>query len=120
MAPYINPTGFMEEFDDTKKQKSHKLLKHYADRIKAKQVAVRAIALAGEPKQEIVRKVKELKADVLLIGSRQLGAVKRTLLGSVSDYCAHNAHCTVVTIKANPTHPEGKHEMRNIFHRKSQ
>jgi nucleotide-binding universal stress UspA family protein len=74
----------------------------------------------GEPKLEIVRKVTELNADVLLIGSRQLGSVKRALLGSVSDYCVHNSPCTVITIKAHPTHPEGKHEYKNIFQRKSQ
>jgi hypothetical protein len=34
MAPYINPTGFIEEYDDKKKIKSHTLLKAYADRLK--------------------------------------------------------------------------------------
>lgn len=48
--------------------------KHYFIK---KKVAVRAIALAGEPKVEIIRKVTELNADVLLLGSRRLGTVQR-------------------------------------------
>ncbi|KAI7901633.1 uncharacterized protein BX663DRAFT_513493 [Cokeromyces recurvatus] len=119
-APIINPVGFIEELDSTRKIKSHQLLKSYADRLKDSNIAVRAIALLGEPKVEIVRKVKELKADILIMGSRRLGTVKRALLGSVSDYCSHHCSCSVIIVKAHPDHPEGKHEMKNLFQRKSQ
>ncbi|OBZ87725.1 Universal stress protein A-like protein [Choanephora cucurbitarum] len=119
MAPYFNPTGFIEEFDETKKLKSHALLKHYADRLSAMHVAaIRAIALIGDPKHEIVRKVTEIKAEVLLLGSRQLSAMQRTFLGSVSDYCAHHAPCTVITIKSHPSH--GHYDSKQLLHRKSQ
>ncbi|KAI9472286.1 MAG: hypothetical protein EXX96DRAFT_583531 [Benjaminiella poitrasii] len=119
ITPYFNPTGFVEELDDTKKIKSHCLLRHYAHKLKDANIAVRAIALLGEPRTEIVRKVTELKADILIMGSRKLGTVKRALLGSVSDYCSHHSPCTVLVVKAHPEHPEGKHEMKNIFQRKS-
>ncbi|KAG2204023.1 uncharacterized protein EV154DRAFT_603805 [Mucor mucedo] len=116
-APYINPTGFIEEFDEKRKIKSHQLLRFYADQLKFANIAVRAIALAGEPKMEIIRKVTELNADVLLLGSRRLGTVKRALLGSVSDYCGHKSPCTVIIVKAHPSHPQGKHELRSVFKR---
>jgi hypothetical protein len=61
--------------------------------------------------------VTELKADVLLIGSRKLGTVKRALLGSVSDYCDHNSPCTVITVRAHPEHPEDTHDYKSIFKR---
>ncbi|KAI8340409.1 hypothetical protein BD560DRAFT_377628 [Blakeslea trispora] len=119
MAPYFNPTGFIEEFDETKKLKSHALLKHYADRLSTIHVAaIRAIALIGEPKHEIVRKVTELKAEALLIGSRQLSTMQRTLLGSVSDHCAHHAPCTVITIKSHTG--SDQHDTKQWLHRKSQ
>lgn len=42
--------------------------------------------------------------DVVVVGSRGMGAVKRALfslvgLGSVSDWCAHNMSCPVIVIK---------------------
>lgn len=42
--------------------------------------------------------------DVLVLGSRGMGAVKRALfslvgLGSVSDWCAHNMTCPVIVVK---------------------
>ncbi|KAI8990090.1 hypothetical protein BDB01DRAFT_780010 [Pilobolus umbonatus] len=119
IAPYINPSNFVEELDDRKKKKSHELLKKYAARIKAQDVAVRAIALLGDPKVEIVRKVTELKADVLLMGSRKLNAVKRALLGSVSDYVSHHSPTTTIIVRANPDHQEGKHEFTSLFRRRA-
>jgi hypothetical protein len=41
IAPYINPTNFIEEFDDRKKIKSHNLLKTYADKLKPFNVSAR-------------------------------------------------------------------------------
>lgn len=37
-APYINPTGFIEEFDERRKIKSHQLLRFYADQLKSANV----------------------------------------------------------------------------------
>jgi nucleotide-binding universal stress UspA family protein len=37
-------------------------------------------------------------ADLLVVGTRGLGAVGRLVLGSVSHYCLHHAHCPVVVI----------------------
>jgi nucleotide-binding universal stress UspA family protein len=37
-------------------------------------------------------------ADLLVVGTRGLGAVGRLVLGSVSNYCLHHARCPVVVI----------------------
>jgi nucleotide-binding universal stress UspA family protein len=39
------------------------------------------------------------RADLLVVGSHGYGAIKRALLGSVSDYCAHHVHCSVMIVK---------------------
>lgn len=33
--------------------------------------------MVGEPKTEILRKCREIKADVVLMGARKMGAIKR-------------------------------------------
>uniref|UniRef100_H2YBS9 UspA domain-containing protein n=2 Tax=Ciona savignyi TaxID=51511 RepID=H2YBS9_CIOSA len=48
---------------------------------------------AGE---SIVKMAEEENCDVIITGSRGLGAVRRTILGSVSDYVLHHAKIPVL------------------------
>ncbi len=38
---------------------------------------------------------EEINAGLVVLGTRGLGSVRRTILGSVSDYVLHHAHCPV-------------------------
>nr|GMD44331.1 Adenine nucleotide alpha hydrolases-like superfamily protein [Ipomoea batatas] len=40
-----------------------------------------------------------MAVDLVVVGSRGLGQIKRAVLGSVSDYCAHHARCPVLIVK---------------------
>ncbi|KAM0843934.1 hypothetical protein ACQ4PT_057391 [Festuca glaucescens] len=53
----------------------------------------------GEPRYVICNAVEKHGADLLVVGSHGYGAIKRAFLGSVSDYCAHHAHCSVMIVK---------------------
>ncbi|KAK7275834.1 hypothetical protein RIF29_16959 [Crotalaria pallida] len=62
---------------------------------------VKTHVVIGDPKEKICDAVEELHADLLVIGSRAFGPIKRMFLGSVSNYCAHHALCPVIIIKGN-------------------
>ncbi|KAH0978163.1 hypothetical protein GBA52_027882 [Prunus armeniaca] len=53
----------------------------------------------GDPKDVICNTVEKLRADTLVMGSHGYGFLKRTLVGSVSDYCAKHVGCPVVIVK---------------------
>jgi nucleotide-binding universal stress UspA family protein len=55
----------------------------------------------GEPDKEIVRLSEELGAGTILIGSRGLGAVRRALMGSVSESVVRHAHCPVFVVRGD-------------------
>lgn len=57
----------------------------------------------GDPRAEIVRQAGDWRADLIVLGARGLGAVKRFLLGSVSDAVARHAHCSVLVVKGRRT-----------------
>ncbi|KAL1350990.1 universal stress protein A-like protein isoform X1 [Arachis stenosperma] len=59
----------------------------------------------GDPRNVLCEAVEKHHASVLVVGSHGYGAIKRAVLGSVSDYCAHHAHCTVMIVKK----PKTKH-----------
>ncbi|GJS23221.1 adenine nucleotide alpha hydrolases-like superfamily protein [Tanacetum coccineum] len=47
---------------------------------------------------------------MLDVGSHGYGAIKRAVLGSVSDYVTHHAHCTVMVVKKpKAIHDENHH-----------
>mgnify|MGYP000436062324 CR=1 FL=1 len=50
----------------------------------------------GDPRTTILEVAKREDVDLLVMGSRGLGAVKRLLLGSVSEYVMHHATCSVL------------------------
>jgi len=55
--------------------------------------------LRSEGKDDVLDVADEERVNILVIGSRGFGIVKRALLGSFSDYCVHNASCPVIVYK---------------------
>ncbi len=53
----------------------------------------------GDARNTLCESVDKHHASILVVGSHGYGAIKRAVLGSVSDYCAHHAHCTVMIVK---------------------
>jgi nucleotide-binding universal stress UspA family protein len=51
------------------------------------------------PSDEIVRFAEQIGADVVVMGSRGLGGIRRALMGSVSDAVVRHAHCPVLVVR---------------------
>lgn len=49
-----------------------------------------------KPGHVICHVADQEKASMIVIGSRGAGKIRRTILGSVSDYVVHHAHCPVL------------------------
>ena len=52
-----------------------------------------------KPGQVICQVANEEKATMIVIGTRGMGKIRRTLLGSVSDYVVHHSGCPVVVCR---------------------
>jgi len=53
----------------------------------------------GRPDAEIVGLAGRLGAGLIVVGSRGLGPLRRTLIGSVSDSVVRHAHCPVMVVR---------------------
>lgn len=63
------------------------------------QVRGRFTMEAGIAGEVIVDMARRESAELVVIGTRGWGKIRRTILGSVSDYVIHHAHCGVLTIR---------------------
>lgn len=52
----------------------------------------------GQPAEEIIALAEELVADLVVVGSRRVGPVKRLIGGSVSEDVVHRASCPVLVV----------------------
>ncbi|HLR03542.1 MAG TPA: universal stress protein [Virgibacillus sp.] len=85
----------LQEVDEKARQtilEAEELMDDYKD-------ACQFIQLEGNARQELIDYADEHAIDLIIIGSRGLGAFKGMLLGSVSQHVVQNARCDVLVIK---------------------
>jgi len=58
----------------------------------------------GHVGEVICRATEEKDVNMLYIGRRGMGKIKRLFIGSTSRYCVEHASCTVVCVKLPPNH----------------
>ena len=63
-------------------------------------------AVLGHPAEEIINAAREPGVDLVVVGARGLGPVKRLVLGSVSERVLHQAPSSVLVVKGR-TAPVG-------------
>ena len=85
-------------------------LRHIAQRVLDEQMerlraaggqVAQAHLLLGRPAEQIVNLSEELGVGVIVIGSRGHSALRRVLLGSVSESVVRHAHCPVFVVRAD-------------------
>ncbi|CAK9186609.1 unnamed protein product [Ilex paraguariensis] len=75
------------------------ILAHALQICSDKHVTVKTQVVIGDPKENICEVVEDLHADLLVMGCRAFGPIKRMFLGSVSNYCSNHAQCPVMIVK---------------------
>jgi nucleotide-binding universal stress UspA family protein len=89
-----------EQMCEKEKEKVKQLEESYAQIMKSAHVSgtIKAV-FSGRPGEIIVETANEEKAIMIIMGTRGMGTLRRTILGSVSDYVVHHAHCPVVVCR---------------------
>ncbi|XP_071082343.1 universal stress protein in QAH/OAS sulfhydrylase 3'region-like [Haliotis cracherodii] len=66
------------------------------DKLKKAKIGGKVKCVYGTPGEVIVKVAVEEKADLIITGTRGLGSIRRTFLGSVSDYVVHLSNVPVL------------------------
>ncbi|XP_023536734.1 universal stress protein A-like protein [Cucurbita pepo subsp. pepo] len=102
--PFGGPTdlevpAFTAAIESHQKRITAAILEH-ASRICAEyKMNVETKVAIGDPKDKICEVAENLHADLLVMGSRAFGPIKRMFLGSVSNYCTNHVECPVIVVK---------------------
>ncbi|GKV35565.1 hypothetical protein SLEP1_g43816 [Rubroshorea leprosula] len=96
---YYPPSEVVDSVKRAQEQKSAAILKKASEMCKEKRITAKTLILDGDPKDMICQATEQIHVDLLIVGSRGLGKVKRAFLGSVSDYCAQHARCPILIVK---------------------
>ncbi|KAA3679433.1 uncharacterized protein DEA37_0008215 [Paragonimus westermani] len=93
--PVFSMTRTIAECIETGKR----LCQQCIEKAKAVNVSSQAfIHVDNRPGPALIKAIAEHHADVVVMGNRGVGVVRRTFLGSVSDYVLHHAHIAVVIV----------------------
>ncbi|CAN6991904.1 unnamed protein product [Brassica rapa subsp. trilocularis] len=92
-------SSMIESVKKAQQEASAALLSRALQMCRAKQIRTETLILEGEAKDMICQAVEQMHVDLLVVGSRGLGKIKRAFIGSVSDYCAHHANCPILIVK---------------------
>jgi len=55
--------------------------------------------IRGEAGHAIVKAAEDFHANMIVTGSRGIGTLRRTILGSISDYIIHHSHVPVIVCR---------------------
>ncbi|GFO21766.1 stress response protein nhax [Plakobranchus ocellatus] len=105
---YVFDREVMEAMLEEEQARIRKDLDAFAQKLKQHGLGgkVKSV-MASKPGEGILKAADEEKADMIVVGSRGLSTLRRTLMGSVSDYLVHHAHIPVAVCK----HPHHLHDL---------
>ena len=97
----VMPDPILEEdLERYSEQRSRELLDAEVQRVRsAGGTVAQAHLMMGEVAREIVHLAEDLRAGLIVMGSRGRGGIRRALMGSVSDSVVRHAHCPVMVVR---------------------
>lgn len=90
---------FYEEAYQKAIEKLENWLKSFTIEAREKNIEADSDYFIGDPGKNICKMAQEWNADLVVIGRRGRSGVSELLLGSVSNYVVHNAHCCVLVVQ---------------------
>lgn len=89
----------LDEMVRDRAKASAKLLRSAAAKLRGKGFRVSTVMREGDVRREIVQEAEKWKARLIVLGSHSRHGIARVLLGSVSEYVARHAPCSVEIVR---------------------
>ena len=102
MEPWAATPTYFDQLDNAVRSAAKGVIAGALEKLKTVKDTLKTSgeALQGPPRQVIIEEAERWNADLIIMGSRGLGAWNRLLLGSVSSAVVHHAQCSVEIVRS--------------------
>ncbi|KAK6176450.1 hypothetical protein SNE40_014735 [Patella caerulea] len=99
-------------------KKTKEFLEVLGNKLKHAGIGGKVKSVGGNAGEVVVRVADEEKADLIVVGTRGMGTLRRTFVGSVSDYIMHHSHVPVLVCRHKDHHKDhhGHHSQHPLKH----
>jgi nucleotide-binding universal stress UspA family protein len=97
-APPEMAMGYAPELADLK-QPAHELVERIANQLRSAGFKAESAVEVGDVRERILDSAVEWRADLIVMGSHGQRGIQRFLLGSVAEFVARHAKCSVEIIR---------------------
>jgi nucleotide-binding universal stress UspA family protein len=98
VAPPEMAAGYAPELADLK-QPAHELVERVAQQLRSAGFKAETAVEVGDVRERILDSAVEWRADLIVVGSHGTRGIQRFLLGSVAEFVARHARCSVQIIR---------------------
>ncbi|CAI7934485.1 unnamed protein product [Closterium sp. NIES-54] len=98
----VVPPAVVDEMSRRASSEASVLVRKYLAEADAAKVPAQGYYALGDAREVIVARAAAIKADLIVMGTRGMGAISRAMLGSVSDYVVNHATCAVLIVRPPP------------------
>lgn len=102
MEPWAASPAYFDQLEKSVRENANAVIDRALSRLSTvadKTLKISSEIIQGPPRQVILEEAEKWGADLIVMGSRGLGAWNRLLLGSVSSAVIHHAHCSVEVVR---------------------
>ena len=103
------PASYFEEIEMALRKQGQNTIESALQKLKTnKTLSLSSIIVLGSPRPVILDEAESWGADLLVLGSHGYGALKRFLLGSVSQAVVSHARCSVEVVRCRAIEEKAK------------
>ena len=107
------PLNYFENLDAALRKQGENIVNDALQKLKSnKTLRADAVLAPGSPRPVILDEAESWGADLIVLGSHGYGALKRFLLGSVSQAVVSHANCSVEVVRCAPVDETVKDQSR--------
>lgn len=99
LKPYYMEQDYTVQTNNNLLEIGRKLLKEASEEFENFKEKIKTIQRTGEPGEVIIQEIEEGDYDLVIMGSRGLGALSRVMLGSVSNKILNSVDTNVLIVK---------------------